>query len=84
MEETQGVVGSAETGSPSRGTLASLREASTSPFLLQTPYTKSTNCMKSKHCHIVRFSLLPSLVHRLLMLLGSFLSCIYTSIFIDL
>ena len=31
MEETQGVVGSAETGSPSRGTLASLREASTSP-----------------------------------------------------
>ena len=29
MEETQGVVGSAETGSPSRGTLASLREAST-------------------------------------------------------
>ena len=31
MEETQGVVGSAETGSPSRGTLASLREASTFP-----------------------------------------------------
>ena len=31
MEKTQGVVGSAETGSPSRGTLASLREASTSP-----------------------------------------------------
>ena len=29
--ETQGVVGSAETGSPSRGTLASLREASTTP-----------------------------------------------------
>ena len=28
MEETPGVVGSAETGSPSRGTLASLREAS--------------------------------------------------------
>ena len=32
MGGTQGVVGSAETGSPSRGTLASLREASTSPL----------------------------------------------------
>ena len=34
MEETPGVVGSAETGSPSQGTLASLREASTSLFQL--------------------------------------------------
>ena len=32
MGVTRGVVGSAETGSPSRGTLASLREASTSPL----------------------------------------------------
>ena len=33
MGETQGVVGSAETGSPSWGTLASLREASTTSTL---------------------------------------------------
>ena len=33
MEETQGVVGSAETGSPSQGTLASLREASTTSLV---------------------------------------------------
>ena len=33
VEEMQGVVGSAETGSPSWGTLASLREASTTPHV---------------------------------------------------
>ena len=38
MEETQGVVRSAETGSPSRGTLASLREASTCTTCVIPPH----------------------------------------------
>ena len=54
VEETQGVVGSAETGSPSWGTLASLREASTA--YLWRCHIQTVSCNHPRYfpvsCHV--------------------------------